>query len=233
LVRTGKGQLFENAALGQGYPVFDNLKAVTTVLTRAAGESNLRVLLQDIFEEHIIAVSQAATQVLPYLAECIHIARQCLKAGNKILVCGNGGSAADAQHFVAELVGRYSKTRQALSAVALGTDAATMSALSNDFGFDQMLSRQVEALGRRGDVLIALSTSGNSVNVINAAIAARARDCTVVAFTGRTGGNLAQYAHVCLRVPADSVARIQELHELCMHSLAQALDLAALASDTP
>src|SRR6202044_2992516 len=104
--------------------------------------------------------------VLPILSECLSTTRQCLGNGNKILVCGNGGSAADAQHFVAELVGRYSKSRAALSAIVLAADSATFTAVSNDFGFEQVFARQVNALARRGDVLIALSTSGNSRNVI-------------------------------------------------------------------
>ena len=230
LVRTGKGRLCEDEAVAHGFPVFDDLKAVTSLLFRGADESSVQGFLQGIFAEHIAVVAEAARQVLPSLAECIHVARQCLNAGNKILVCGNGGSAADAQHFVAELVGRYSNNRAALSAVALGTDAATVTALSNDFGFDQVFARQVEALARPGDLLIALSTSGNSPNIINAAIAAGARDCVVIALTGRTGGKLIQYADIGLRVSTDSVARIQEVHELCLHSLAQVLDSAAPAS---
>ena len=230
LVRTGKGRVFEVEAASQGFLVFDDLKAISSVLTRVPDESEVQELLQAIFAEHIVTVADAAGQVLPSLAECIRLARQCLATGHKILACGNGGSAADAQHFVAELVGRYSHTRPALSAVALGTDAATVTALSNDFGFDHVFARQVDALGRAGDVLIAISTSGNSASVINAAIAARQRNCIVIALTGRTGGLLRQYSDVCLRIPTESVARIQEVHELCLHSLAQVLDSAALAS---
>jgi D-sedoheptulose 7-phosphate isomerase len=232
LVRTGKGPQFEQYAADQGFQVFDSLEAITRQLACNA-DSIDQGILQAIFADHIVVVAEAARQLLPTLAECIQITRQCLKAGNKILVCGNGGSAADAQHFVAELVGRYRNARPALSAVVLGTDAATVTALSNDFGFEQVFARQVEALGRRGDVLITLSTSGNSPNVINAAIAARARDCVVISLTGRTGGVLVQHADIVLRVPADSVARIQEVHELCLHSLAQALDLASLSSTAP
>jgi phosphoheptose isomerase len=227
LVRTGKGRQFEEYALDRGFLVFDDLGAIATQLSNAASQANDEDLLQGIFADHIVVATEAAKLLVPILAACIRITRQCLRSGNKILVCGNGGSAADAQHFVAELVGRYNNVRPALSAIALGTDAATTSAVSNDFGFDQVFARQVEALGRQGDVVIALSTSGNSRNVINAAISARGRGCVVIALTGRTGGELLKHADVALRVPTDSVARVQEVHELCLHSLAQALDSTA------
>jgi D-sedoheptulose 7-phosphate isomerase len=230
LVRTGKGRQYEKYATDQGISIFDDLQAFTGELSLSPHESNIPGLLRSIFSEHIDVVTEAAQAILPALAECIHITRGCLARGNKILVCGNGGSAADAQHFVAELVGRYNHSRPALSAVVLGTDAATVTALSNDFGFEQVFARQVEALARSGDMLIALSTSGNSPNVINAAVAARELDCVIIALTGRSGGELAKHADITLRVPADSVARIQEVHGLCLHSLAQALDSAELSS---
>jgi D-sedoheptulose 7-phosphate isomerase len=186
--------------------------------------------LQAIFSEHQLVVAESAAQLLPTLSNCVELTRRCLASGGKIIACGNGGSAADAQHFIAELVGRYDKPRAPLAGIVLGTDAATMTAVSNDFGFEYVFSRQVDTLARSGDVLIALSTSGNSRNVINAAVTAHARGCSVVVMTGRSGGELLQHADIAIQVPSDSVARIQEIHELCLHALAQALDTEATGS---
>ena len=133
--------------------------------------------LRAIFSEHQLVVAESAAQLLPTLSDCVELARRCLAGGGKIIACGNGGSAADAQHFIAELVGRYDKPRAPLAGIVLGTDAATMTAVSNDFGFEHVFSRQVDTLARSGDVLIALSTSGNSRNVINAAVTALKSVC--------------------------------------------------------
>lgn len=236
LVRTGKGRLYESSAVAQGIPVYEDLRALVAALASTGTGTDPQdspESLQTIFTDHMRVVSESASLLLPILHQCIGVARRCLGAGNKILACGNGGSAADAQHFVAELVGRYHRSRPALSAMVLGGESATFTAVSNDFGFDHVFARQVDALARRGDVLIALSTSGNSRNVINAAMAARKRNCTVIALTGRSGGNLAPHADITLRVPSDTVARIQEVHELCLHTLAQALDTMILESSTP
>ena len=227
LVRTGKGREHEAYAATHGVPAYDDLAALVAdvVRSRHAASHTLK-LLQTVFAEHLSVVAEAAGELLPTLVQCIHLARRCLNSGCKILACGNGGSAADAQHFVAELVGRYAATRRALAAVVLGSDSATMTAVSNDFGFEHVFARQVEALARPGDVFLALSTSGNSRNVINAAIAAKQLGCTVIALTGRSGGGLIQCADWALRVPSDNVARIQEVHGICLHALAQALDSA-------
>jgi histidinol-phosphate phosphatase family protein len=222
LVRTGKGRQSESYAVANFIPVFDDLAALVSQLAIEGQQARLNHLLQAVFAEHITVATESATHLLPAIAECVGVSRTCLSAGNKILACGNGGSAADAQHFVAELVGRYAKFRPALSAVVLAADSATFSAVSNDFGFDQVFARQVDALARSGDVLIAISTSGNSPNVVNAAIRARAKGCSVIALTGRSGGTI--------RVPSETVARVQEIHELCLHSLAQALDSTRLES---
>jgi D-sedoheptulose 7-phosphate isomerase len=225
LVRTGKGHQHESYAAAHGIPVFDDLRAVAAELTSDRKSTHDPTdSLQAIFADHVSVVSESAAHLLPPLAHCVGVARRCLRAGNKILACGNGGSAADAQHFVAELVGRYANARLPLAAIVLGSDTATFTAVSNDFGFEQVFARQVDALARPGDVLIAISTSGHSRNVINAAITARARECTVIAFTGRTGGELASLAGIAVRVPSDTVARIQEVHGLCLHALAQGLD---------
>jgi phosphoheptose isomerase len=224
LVRTGKGRLHESYAAAQGIPVYDDLRTLVASLGGGKRTHDTVESLQAVFAEHVVIVADSATQLLPALARCIEVARRCLDSGGKILACGNGGSAADAQHFVAELVGRYTQSRSALSAVVLGSDSATLTAVSNDFGFEHVFARQIDALGRPGDVLVALSTSGNSPNVIRAAIRARERGSLVIALTGRSGGTLVEHADIALRVPSETVARIQEVHELCLHALAQALE---------
>jgi D-sedoheptulose 7-phosphate isomerase len=140
-----------------------------------------------------------------------------LQQGGKILLCGNGGSAADCQHIAAEFVVRYEKKRRALAAIALTTDSSILTAHANDFDFDTVFSRQVEALGNSNDCLIAISTSGNSSNVLKAAIAARAKGMTVIVLTGGTGGDLLEQATLAVIVPSNITARIQEAHILIGH----------------
>lgn len=225
LVRTGKGTQHEALAATLGLPIFDDLDTLADALRNSlkAAEPAAQ-LLESIFEEHSSVIQLAVEELIPTLAKCIALALERLHRGCKIMACGNGGSSADAQHFIAELVGRYRASRRALPGVVLATDSATFTAISNDFGFEQVFSRQVEALARQGDILIALSTSGNSSNVINAADSARAHGCTVIAFTGRSGGELARHADLVLAVPSNTVARIQEVHGLCLHALAEGID---------
>ncbi len=152
---------------------------------------------------------------------------QCLKQDGKILSCGNGGSAADAQHFSAELLNRFEKERPGLAAMALTTDSSTLTSIANDYNYDQVFSKQVRALGQARDVLLAISTSGNSRNVIAAVEAAHECQMGVVALSGRDGGKLGEVLspadiHVC--VPAQSTARIQEVHLLTLHCLCDAID---------
>ncbi len=152
---------------------------------------------------------------------------QCLKNDGKIMSCGNGGSAADSQHFAAELVNRFEMERPALAAIALTTDTSTLTSIANDYHFDQVFSKQVRALGHAGDVLLAISTSGNSRNVVEAMHAAHESQMGVVALTGRNGGKMAEVLrpadiHIC--VPAQSTARIQEVHLLTLHCLCDAID---------
>lgn len=149
---------------------------------------------------------------------------QALKAGNKVLACGNGGSAADAQHFAAELTGRFETQRRGLPAVALTTDSSALTAISNDFGFQALFARQVEALGRPGDVLLAISTSGHSENVREAVKTARQRDVAVIGLLGRDGGPLAPLCDVSVVVPEKRTARIQEAHIFLLHVLCSAVD---------
>ena len=150
-----------------------------------------------------------------------------LLADGKILACGNGGSAADCQHFAAELLNRFEMERPGLAAMALTTDSSTMTSIANDYAFEQIFSKQVRALGQRGDVLLAISTSGNSKNVMEAIIAAHEREMSVVALTGRGGGKMADMlaaddVHIC--VGHKNTARIQEVHLLSLHCLCDAID---------
>jgi D-sedoheptulose 7-phosphate isomerase len=150
-----------------------------------------------------------------------------LRANRKILACGNGGSAADAQHFAAELLNRFEMERPGLAAMALTTDSSTMTSIANDYDFSQIFSKQVRALGQSGDVLLAISTSGNSPNVIEAVAAAHEQDMRVVALTGKSGGRIGEMlrtddVHIC--VPHDKTARIQEVHLLTLHCLCDGID---------
>ena len=150
----------------------------------------------------------------------------CLQDGGKILACGNGGSAADAQHFVAELVNRFEIDRPGLAALALTTDASVTTSISNDFSFLDVFARQVQALGKPGDVLLAISTSGTSPNILAAVDAAALADVKVVALTGRDGGKLGRHAGVDLHlnIPHNSTARVQEMHITCLHILCDLID---------
>jgi len=156
--------------------------------------------------------------------EVLNSTTESLKAGHKILVFGNGGSAAQAQHFAAEMVNKFLKIRLPLKAISLTTDTSALTSISNDSSFEYVFSRQIEALGEKGDVAFAISTSGNSPNVIKAIEAAKGKELLTVGFTGREGGKLAQLVDYLLDVPSESTPRIQEAHLLLLHLLAQELE---------
>jgi D-sedoheptulose 7-phosphate isomerase len=174
----------------------------------------------------------AAAEVLSRpIAQAVQTLVECVTAGGKVLVCGNGGSAADAQHFAAEFVGRFERERPGLAAVALTTDSSILTAIGNDYDFNVIYSKQIEALGVPGDVLLAISTSGNSKNVVCAVEAARAKDMTVIALTGHQGGKLRELlteTDTLICVPHERTARIQEVHLLVLHCLCDAVDLELL-----
>lgn len=170
----------------------------------------------------------AAAEALPEpIQKGAQMMIDALIRGNKILSCGNGGSAGDAQHFSSELLNRYERNRPSLPAMALTTDSSTITSIANDFSFDEVFSKQVKALGQPGDILLAISTSGNSANIINAMQAALARDMTIVALTGKDGGEMAGFIgenDVEIRVPSSRTARIQEVHLLVIHNLCECID---------
>ena len=168
-------------------------------------EKTIRLLTEDIEKAALLAVNT-------------------LKNGNKILLFGNGGSAADAQHIAAELTGRYKTERKGLPAIALTTDTSALTAIGNDYGYDRVFDRQVEALAVEGDLLLGISTSGNSTNVIKALELGKKLGCKTVGFTGRNGGKMNQVCDLNLIVPSDNTPRIQEMHILFGHTICQLID---------
>jgi len=170
----------------------------------------------------------------PQIARAAALMTECFLADRKILACGNGGSASDAQHFAAEMVGRFERERPELPAISLATDTSILTAVANDYDFAQVFARQVRALGGVGDVLLAISTSGNSGNVVAAVEAAQERDMRIVALTGRDGGRVGELltsrdVHLC--VPHTVTARIQEVHILAIHCLCDAIDTSLLGDE--
>ena len=177
----------------------------------------------DVLQEHQQVTSQLST-CKPLVSAASKLIISTLTSGHKLLLCGNGGSAADCQHFAAELVIRYHKNRRAYPAIALTTDSSILTAHSNDFTFDSLFSRQVEALGSDGDCLIALSTSGNSENIIQAALAAKQQNMTVIGLMGGDGGRLKQCVDMPIVIPSSTTARIQEAHMLIYHWWCERVD---------
>ena len=174
-----------------------------------------------------IALRKKCSDLLPdELLASATLMVECLQNGGKILACGNGGSAADAQHFVAELVNRFEINRRALAAISLTNDASVMTSIANDFEFNSVFSRQVEALGREGDVLLAITTSGSSANVLKAVDVAKSLGVKVIALTGHDGGELAGRRDIDshIHIPHASTARVQEMHITCLHILCTLVD---------
>ena len=183
--------------------------------------------IQQQFQDSAQAKLAAATAMTAAIEAAVRKMVVCLKAGGKVMACGNGGSAADSQHFAAELINRFEKERPPLAAMALTTDTSTLTSIANDYRYEDVFAKQIQALGSAGDMLLAISTSGNSPNVIEAIHAAHARGVLVVALTGRSGGKIAALLgaddiHLC--VPAERTARIQEVHLLTIHCLCDGID---------
>jgi D-sedoheptulose 7-phosphate isomerase len=180
--------------------------------------------LKNYLDEHIKLMTEGMGELLPVI-EAIGLEMiACFDRGSKILVMGNGGSAADAQHLVAELVGRFVSERRGLPAIALTTDSSILTAVGNDYGFEQVFTRQVEALATKGDLVVGISTSGNSVNVVSGLRAAKSAGCFCVALAGGDGGRSAEVADLSLVVPSNVTAHVQEAHIMAIHMLCLGID---------
>ena len=183
--------------------------------------------IEKMFEQSIATKQVAKSCLIEPITHAVNLLVDTLKNNHKVLVCGNGGSAADAQHFAAELVCRFERERPSLPAIALTTDSSLLTAIANDYSFKNVFARQVSGLGQQGDILIAISTSGNSENVIQAINIAHEKQMPVIALTGRDGGNIAGLLNdndIEIRVPTDSTARAQEVHILTLHCLCDQID---------
>ena len=179
------------------------------------------------FQDSINTKQLSAEMLAEPISKSAQIITQCFLNGGKVLSCGNGGSAGDAQHFSSEMLNRFEMERPGLPAIALTTDSSTITSIANDYNYNQIFSKQVTALGQAGDILLAISTSGNSENVIMAIDAAHDRDMTVVALDGKSGGEMSgllSLNDVEIRVPSDSTARIQEVHVLVIHCICDLVD---------
>ena len=180
--------------------------------------------IQKEFESHLKVIQTVRNNMENAIQDVSKIIVETLKNGNKVLICGNGGSAADAQHFAAELTGRYKSERRGLPGIALTTDTSALTAIGNDYGYDRVFDRQTEALANKGDVLIGISTSGNSKNVISALTLAKKMGCSTIGLSGRDGGAMNDVCDINLVVPSDNTPRIQEMHILFIHTICQIID---------
>jgi len=208
------------------------MKAATTRPSEENVDLPARIRRQ--FNDSAQLKLKAIDELAGPIARATEIMVRCLLANGKILACGNGGSAADSQHFSAELLNRFERERPGLAAMALSTDTSTLTAIANDYDYEQVFSKQVSALGQAGDVLLAISTSGNSKNVARAIAAAKEREMRVVALTGRGGGEIAKRlgtedVNIC--VPHSQTTRIQEVHLLTLHCLCDGIDSMLLGAE--
>jgi D-sedoheptulose 7-phosphate isomerase len=184
------------------------------------------------FQASIETKQQSQAVLLDAIASATQLMVNALKSGHKIMSCGNGGSAADSQHFSSELLNRFEMERPALPAIALTTDTSTLTSIANDYAYNRVFAKQVEALGQPGDILLAISTSGNSANVSEAIDTAHSKDIPVIALTGRDGGQIAKQLSgndVEIRVPSEVTARIQEVHLLTIHCICDQIDKSLFA----
>jgi len=181
------------------------------------------VKLNKCLEEHI-QTAKKMTELLPLIEEAGKLCLETLKNNKKILIAGNGGSAADAQHFSAELTGRFKKERISLPAIALTTDTSALSAIGNDYGYEYVFSRQLEGLGNEGDIFIGISTSGNSQNVIEAIKKAREKNIKIITLTGKNGGKMKDLGEINIIIPSNDTPRIQEMHIMILHMICQIID---------
>ena len=183
----------------------------------------MKDIIESEFNEYI-KVANSIHCMTDAVAISAQLCIDCLKNGGKILLFGNGGSAADAQHIAAELVGRYKTSRKGLPAIALTTDSSALTSIGNDFGYEHIFDRQVEALANRGDVAIGISTSGKSINVINALKVASKLNCNTIGFSGHDGGEMNEICNINLPIPSEDTPRIQEIHILIGHIICHLID---------
>jgi len=181
--------------------------------------------IENEFKEHLKVSTRAMESIIDPIEKAANICINSLKNGNKILIFGNGGSAADSQHIAAEIVGRYKLKRKGLPAIALTTDSSVLTAIGNDFGYLHLFDRQVEALANKGDVLIGISTGGTSKNVVSAIKLAKKIGCKTIGFSGKNGGDLNSLCNINIVVPSDDVPRIQEMHIFIGHTICHLIDL--------
>jgi D-sedoheptulose 7-phosphate isomerase len=186
----------------------------------------MQSIIQKEFNDHILTSKVTLEKISDVLEKAALLCIDSLNEGGKIILFGNGGSAADAQHIAAELVGRYKSERKALSAISLSTDTSTLTSIGNDYGYDAVFERQVEALAEANDVIIGISTGGTSINVIKGINAAKNIGCKTIGFSGRDGGEFNKICGLNIVVPANETARIQEMHILIGHTICQLIDLA-------
>jgi D-sedoheptulose 7-phosphate isomerase len=207
---------------------FSSSKIVEKILAASGPESEVTSPFENItlksLNQHQLVFQKIVDENIENIEACAELIYETFERGNKILICGNGGSAADAQHIAAEFVGRYETERVALPAIALTTDTSALTALANDYDFERIFARQVEALARDGDLLIAISTSGNSPNVIAAVMKARQKGCRILGMTGAKGKKLASLCDKAVRVPSERTARIQEAHITIAHVWCEIID---------
>lgn len=184
----------------------------------------MRKTIADEFESHLQTIQKTIEVLQDDVAKASGMCVNALKNGNKILLFGNGGSAGDAQHIAAELTGRYKTERRGLPGIALTTDTSALTAIGNDYGYDRVFDRQVEALAQSGDILIGISTSGNSKNVINAFKIGKEMGCICIGLSGRDGGGMNEVSDINVVVPSNNTPRIQEMHILIGHTICQIID---------
>lgn len=189
-------------------------------------ETSVNLLTRSL-QEHVETIQSLIRDLIPEIQRSGEAILEALQAGNKILLCGNGGSAADAQHIAAELVGRYEQERRSWPAIALTTDTSALTALSNDYGYDEVFARQVAGLASAGDVLIAISTSGKSANVLRAVEQAKAAGCRTIALTGAAAEPLASACNLAVVVPSNRTSRVQEAHITIGHLWCEMIDIFA------
>jgi D-sedoheptulose 7-phosphate isomerase len=184
----------------------------------------MKKAIMEEFQSHLETIQSVIGTMEDDLEKASQMAVDTINRGNKVLLCGNGGSAADAQHIAAEFTGRYKTERRGLSAIALTTDTSALTAIGNDYGYDRVFDRQVEALANEGDLLIGISTSGNSKNIISALSLAKEMGCQTLGFSGRDGGAMNDVCNINLVVPSNNTPRIQEMHILFGHTICQCID---------